>query len=796
MADAEFKYPIAENLELVDEAQIRQYIEMMFGNCFWKPHHFINVRGIGEKSTPKEGKHNEDMWLQPGLHADDADEYVVSSIASYCETWAQYHVASFVVPCVLNQARGTSEAVELFTAVQVDLDCGDTAAKAGWLQEHLGEPSMVVHSGGMTEAGLPKLHVYYALEEPATDIHRITELRHMLAAKAGGDLQFGRGTPDNPLGRAHQPIRIPGSVHAKGGKASVCRIIHDSGKRYDIDMFQTALAKAPAGPWAPSAPAGATPEMVFGPTHNQRPDATAALVTEIHEGGDEDRSRWSEFNKVAGHYIHTARTGAMALAQAKDAAEGWMNTQMVPPWPKARFDREWGALVNRDMQANGPFPEMVEVKPLVVNPELGLLEWATHRWSQGAPKPRQWLVRGLLLAGKHHLLAAEGGAGKTYAMLELALKVASMGDGEELLWFGERVETMGTAVVITTEDDADELHIRLSELDPEGRRFKAGDRLIVVPTINAGGSFPLVERDRFGKNTSSQRWLEFMSHLEKVTDLKLVVIDTLNSTMHGDENSATVINEYVRALSPVVGKMGAALIVTHHIRKQGDEPIKNAEDMAAAVRGSSAIGGAFRAVLGIWHAHDFKKRMHTMGLVPMAKTCWRMAVLKANNPEMFKSTKTLIRDAVGKLVDATAQDRTDVEWAEEKPAWLLAAIKMAAEAGCPYIRQGKNGSSGAFGRRHEMHPMLRDMGWRGMEALLERLLREGRITLAAGAGSRARNILDVPDGPYATNKRGEDQARGAWANLPDWDKEFEYSNTAQGIVQKPRLLLGGSSSTH
>lgn len=787
----DFKYPIAENAQLVQEGEIRAYIEMLFGNLFYKPHHFICVRGIGEKGVPaREGKHQEDMWLQPGLH-DAPDEYVIDAIVGYCETWAQYHIASFIVPCVLGQARGTSEAVELFTAIQVDLDAGDTAAKAGWLQAHLGEPSMVVHSGGMTEAGLPKLHVYYALEEPTSDIHRITELRHMLAVKAGGDLQFGRGTPDNPLGRAHQPIRIPGSVHAKGGHAAACKILHDSGLRYDIDILQGKLTNAPAGPWAPAEPP-ATPEMVFGPARNQRPDIAEVLTSEIHEGGDEDRSRWSELSKVFGHHIHTARMGAASLQEAKDKAFGWALAMQKPPFPPARLEREWNALVNRDMAANGPFPQLEAPQPLVVNPELGLLEWATHRWSQGKPPARQWVVRGLLLAGKHHLLVAEGGAGKTYAMLELALKVAS-NDGQETdLWFGEKIETTGTAVVITTEDDADELHIRLSELDPEGRRFKAGDRLIVVPTINAGGSFPLVERDRFGKNTTSPRWGEFMSHLEKVQDLKLVVIDTLNSTMHGDENSATVINEYVRALSPVCGKMGAALVVTHHIRKQGEEPIKGAEDMAAAVRGSSAIGGAFRAVLGIWHAHDFKKRMHAMGLKPEAKACWRLSVLKANNPEMLKATKTLLRDAVGKLVDATAQDRTDVEWSEEKPAWLLAAIRMASEAGYPYLKQGKNGASGAFGRRHEMHPMLRDMGWRGMEALLDRLLREGKITLAAGAGSRARNIFDVPGGPYATNTRGEDQKRGAWDGAPDWERDYELRGGEVVAKDKgPQMQLGG-----
>jgi hypothetical protein len=57
----------------------------------------------------------------------------------------------------------------------------------------------------------------------------------LAALKAGGDLQFGRGTPDNPYGRAHQPIRIPGTVHAKNGKAATCRLVWAKGPVHDAD---------------------------------------------------------------------------------------------------------------------------------------------------------------------------------------------------------------------------------------------------------------------------------------------------------------------------------------------------------------------------------------------------------------------------------------------------------------------------------------------------------------------------------------------------------------------------------
>src|SRR3546814_20793929 len=66
-----------------------------------------------------------------------------------------------------------------------------------------------------------------------------------------------------------------------------------------------------------------------------------------------------------------------------------------------------------------------------------------------------------------------------------------------------------------------------------------------------------------------------------------VIVDTLNATLHGEENSAAVIQEYVRAIAPICGELGAAFVVTHHIRKQGKEPIRDMDDIdrKSVVRG-------------------------------------------------------------------------------------------------------------------------------------------------------------------------------------------------------------------
>src|SRR3546814_8717863 len=106
------------------------------------------------------------------------------------------------------------EHVAEFTTILVDLDSGDTDGKLRWVETHIGPATMVVYSGGTTDSGHPKLHVYFALTEPTAETARVGRLRHVLAGKCGGDPAFQRIT---------QIIRVPGTVHAKGGIARTVR---------------------------------------------------------------------------------------------------------------------------------------------------------------------------------------------------------------------------------------------------------------------------------------------------------------------------------------------------------------------------------------------------------------------------------------------------------------------------------------------------------------------------------------------------------------------------------------------
>ena len=106
---------------------------------------------------------------------------------------------------------------------------------------------------------------------------------------------------------------------------------------------------------------------------------------------------------------------------------------------------------------------------------IDLAHWRADRFD-GPPPERQWLVRGVLPRATPTMLAAFGGTGKSMLMLNLALAVATgeltkgQHDEPDLILGGE-VSCHGSAVIITAEDDRDEIHRRLHALDPDGFRL-------------------------------------------------------------------------------------------------------------------------------------------------------------------------------------------------------------------------------------------------------------------------------------------------------------------------------------
>lgn len=122
---------------------------------------------------------------------------------------------------------GCEAHVHALLAMTVELDNYPTAGLQT-LRETLGEPDLIVESGGLFEnptssAIENRIHAYFLFEEPITqssELKRAKEAKKRLAQVAGGD------PANNPLSHL---LRLPGSVHFKG-EPRLCQVVGGSAK--------------------------------------------------------------------------------------------------------------------------------------------------------------------------------------------------------------------------------------------------------------------------------------------------------------------------------------------------------------------------------------------------------------------------------------------------------------------------------------------------------------------------------------------------------------------------------------
>ncbi|WP_375698021.1 AAA family ATPase [Pseudophaeobacter sp. TrK17] len=311
-----------------DPAQIAQFMQVVFGYCDG----LIPVRSFIDKGQGIDGRpHN--IWLE-------ADQAAPEKMATFA-TWASREGAAvYVIPGTV-AASGQAKAAEILQmqTVVVDLDTGDIDAKRAHLERHLGAPTMVVESGGVTTEGQRKCHVWWALTEPAEgeDIARVCRLRGDIAAKVGGDMHFRS---------AHQPIRVAGSDYYKNSLKTQVRIVElNAAHERDLAEFIEAVTDMPPAP-------GVSLQPEF--SHPDKPAMDDVLVTPVREGAQDDWSRFEGASAAIGHFIRMVHEGRMTKDEGWEGICGYNAAMLRPQWPVERLKRESERLWNRHVEKYGP----------------------------------------------------------------------------------------------------------------------------------------------------------------------------------------------------------------------------------------------------------------------------------------------------------------------------------------------------------------------------------------------------------------------------------------------------------
>ena len=381
-------------------------------------------------------------------------------------------------------------------------------------------------------------------------------------------------------------------------------------------------------------------------------------------------------------------------------------------------------------------------------------EWDAREAFVGGAPAQEWLISDAIPRGVAGIVAAAGDTGKSFSLLELALRVTEGPKGpgsfglpayEEPI-FGGRVQSHGAAVFITAEDSRGSVHRRIRALDPDGQR-QAGRRypLYVVPLPDAGGPFPIVTEER-GQLAATAQFHELRKRLLAIPDLALVVIDPLQTFALADINADPKAAALTMSLlNTRASETRATVLVAHHVRKE-KEPPRNGQEARNLIRGSSALVDQSRVAIVLWTPDDKHCRQvcREMGVDYAPNAVVLGAVVKSNDGASRREW-TLLRGADGVLRDVTLDLVRGSTSKAELAEHLIAAIAAAADAGRPFT---KTGQGGLYTRRAELGDELRGVSRHRLEGTAQELEEAGRIVTTLAGGTSVK-WLDVPEGPFA-----------------------------------------------
>lgn len=757
------------------------------------PDTMIEVRKIGMRNGEL---FQESLPCQPWLGVEP-----VSFITGRVEQAAKAGVGVFMAPALLKDRRATDESVTHLVGVTVDLDTGDTMSKLQKLVDMGLKPTLVVASGGITEEGNPKIHVHYRLSEPCDEPWKVAHVREAIARQIGGDSAFKR---------IPQVVRIPGSVHEKdpSNPKLVAVVISDPDIEYDLTKFEDVLGldfnNVPD--WSMWSDAKQGVAGAFKDPEKQHDRFVEISSTVIHAGGNDADSRFRRFSEYTGHMIQLARVGKMSVKEAYDSVEVWNQERMSPPWPAQRVIQEFGALLERDKKNNPDAWAALEPKQVETASAQTLEEWTVRKFIArkqfiGAPPPVAYIVDNFLIENEVHALVADGGVGKTYMALDLAIRCA-IGEGDSFLGF--KVMRKAAVIMLTVEDTKDDIHRRIYNIDRSGDLLtRTEDRLYVIPVRQEiRGGLTLVEKDQRGNHKPSKAW-EFL--VEKFKTVKedhpgmpvVVIIDTYSATHHGDENTSIGTNEWFRAAG-LLSDLNAAVLVTHHIRKTDpDQEIKTVSDFRGLVRGSSAFINNCRAVFGVWEMPNQKQLKKESGAEDEA-VLYNFGMIKANgsmdwsgrsNPKYPEPIITLRRRGDGALIyDALIHSSrlsigAKVKARHEAAAiQLLAAVHKAVElyADASVPLTGKNLTREL---KEYLPPEVHDVvNARQLieDGLADAVRQRKLVRVPVKVRGKTIDIYDVPTGRYALHELSE---KAEFSTYINWEN-YVYDQEAKAYILK------------
>ncbi|MDN2582946.1 AAA family ATPase [Aquibium sp. ELW1220] len=584
-----------------DPQLITAFLDMVFGYC----EGLVPIRSFIDKGQGYNGRpHN--IWVE-------ANEALPDKMATFAHWASREGAAVYVIPGTVAAAgqAGADHVVQMQTVV-VDLDTGDIAAKRAHLEKHLGLPTMVVESGGITLDGQHKCHVWWKLSEPveASDIARVCRLRGDIAAKVGGDMHFRS---------AHQPIRVAGSVYYKNSLKTLVRIVEPNAQiEFHLDEFAQAVSEMPPAP-------GISLQPNF--TAYDKPDVGDVLVTPVREGAQDDWSRFEGASAAIGHFIRMVHEGRMSKDEGWEGICGYNAAMLRPQWSVERLARESERLWNRHVERHGP--PLIRLDSAAPAPNEMPVFTLGALIDDDSPMPQDIIAPRVLTPGGLLVLGGAPKVGKSDLLISLLVHMAA---GEPFLGFAPPRPLR--IFYLQAEIQYHYLRERMKQIAlPSALLLKARDNLVATPKLKM-----LLDTE------GSLRVAEAIRRAFPTEPVDIICIDPIRNLFDGgpdgggeNDNDAMMffLNDRVEVLRDHINP-DCGVILVHHTKKLSKQQIK--DDPFLALSGASALRG-----------------FYTTGLI-------------LHRPDEDSSQRRLeIELRNGPALDAKLVDKVNGEWVEINP---------------------------------------------------------------------------------------------------------------------------------
>jgi hypothetical protein len=387
----------------------------------------------------------------------------------------------------------------------------------------------------------------------------------------------------------------------------------------------------------------------------------------------------------------------------------------------------------------------------------------------GSAPEQRFLIADTIPLGVPVVFAAAGDSGKGMMTLDLAMKVAS---GESMQSsFGGFVANHGNVVLMSAEDDKDELHRRIERLDPLNARSDYQHDLRVLPLPNLGGVFPMMQKV---DNTyiMAPEFERLYEQILEIDNLALFVADPMASFVHADINADPAAGAaFMGMLAQLATETGATVMVNHHMAKIRDNDVITTPEQARnLIRGTSAIVDGVRSAFSVWQVDEKmgRQRCKDLGVTYTRNSVFDGAVVKSNGPAN-REIRHFIRNQSSGLLEDRSVDIKNLALSSTvmlRLEYMYQFIAMCEENGMAVTKGG--GDDGAFEELRissSTEPFileLKEVGASTIKNTITMLLNKGRIKTYKFTQTGKKAWLGTKDGPMS---QGIYEARTARENL-------------------------------